>query len=118
MNPDPPDYITMNNGYMSRITRHYGKTSSTITTTRLALDTSDKPGPWNLYDDNSSGQVLSKIPKTTYSRVKSVKGTNRRTRKQQECCNPYQSLTRSGMSSPWTSSHNSPRPRKDTMQSL
>src|SRR3954469_14265868 len=99
MNPDPPDCITTNTGYMSRIMRHYGKTSSTITTTRLALDTSDKPEPWNLYDDNSSGQVLSKTPKTTYSRVKSAKGTNCHIRKQQECCNPYQFLTGSGMSS-------------------
>src|SRR4051812_23589265 len=103
MNPDPPDYTIMNTGYTSRIMRPYGKTSSMITTTRLALDTSDKLGPLNSYDDNSSGQVLSKTPKTTCSHVKNAKETSRRIRKQQECCNPYQSLTRSEMSSPWTS---------------
>src|SRR3954466_8142656 len=98
-------YITMSSRSTSLTLRPFDKISSMTITTLLVQDISDKPAPSNSYEDNSSGRLSSRMPKNTSIRVKNVNGTNPHTRRQQAYYNPSQSLTRNGMSSPWTSSH-------------
>src|SRR3954447_15306144 len=109
--------ITMSSRFMFQIMSPCGRTFSTIITTRPVQDTSDKLAPSNSYEDNSTGQPSSKMPKSMSIHAKNVNGTSPHTRRQQVCCNPSRSLIRNGMSSSWTSSRSYHRPRRDTTQS-
>src|SRR3954452_8769940 len=55
--------IITSNRSISQIMLIFGRIFSTTTMTPLAQDTSDRLAPSNLYEDNSSGRHLSKIPK-------------------------------------------------------
>src|SRR4051794_30779867 len=109
--------ITTSSRFMFQIMPPCGRTFSTIITTRPVQDTLDKLAPLNLYDDNSTGQPSSKMPKNMSIHAKNVNGTSPHTRRQQVCCNPSRSLIENGMLSPWTSSHNCCRPKTDMMRS-
>src|SRR3954453_8622353 len=109
--------ITTSSRFMSQIMPPCGRTFSTIITTRPVQDTSDKLVPLNSYEDNSTGQPSSKMPKNMSIHAKNVNGTSPHTRRQQVCCNPSRSLIENGMLSPWTSSHNCRRLKTDMMRS-
>src|SRR4051812_41861024 len=109
--------ITTSSRFMFQIMPPCGRTFSTIIMTRPVQDTSDKLAPSNSYEENSTGQPSSKMPKSMSIHVRNVNGTSPRTRRQQVCCNPSQSLIENGMLSPWTSSHNCRRPKTDMIRS-
>src|SRR3954453_11270587 len=102
----PMVYITTNSRFMFQIMHPCGRTFSTIITTHPVQDTSDKHAPSNSYEDNSTGQPSSKMPKSMSIHAKNVNGTSPHTRRQQVCCNHSRFLIENGMLSPWTSSHN------------
>src|SRR3954466_9876009 len=109
--------ITTSSRFMFQIMSPCSRTFSTIITTHPVQDTSDKLAPLNSYEDNSTGQPSSKMPKSMSIHAKNVNGTSPHTRRQQVCYSPSRSLIRNGMSSPWTSSRSYHRLRRDTTQS-
>src|SRR4051794_38740829 len=117
MHTAPMACITTNSRFMFQIMHPFGRTFSMIITTRPVQDTSDKHVPSNSYEDNSTGQPLSKMPKSMSIHAKNVNGTSPHTRRPQVCCNPSRSLIENGMLSPWPSSHNCHRPKTDMMRS-
>src|SRR3954452_4059327 len=109
--------IITSNRSMSQIMLPFDRTFSTIIMTRPVQDTSDKLAPSNSYEDNSTGQPSSKMPKSMSIHARNVNGTSPHTRRQQVCYNPSRSLIENGMLSPWTSSHNCRQPKMDMMRS-
>src|SRR3954452_18055768 len=97
--------ITTSSRFMFQIMHPFGRTFSTIIMTHPVQDTSDKLAPSNSYEDNSTGQPSSKMPKSMSIHTRNVNGTSPHTRRQQVCCNSSRSLIENGMLSPWTSSH-------------
>src|SRR4051812_36700373 len=84
----PMVYITTNSRFMFQTMHPFDRTFSTIIMTRPVQETSDKLAPSNSYEDNSTGQPSSKMPKSLSIHARNVNGTNSRTRRQQVCCNP------------------------------
>src|SRR3954464_5374159 len=93
----PMVYITTNSRFMFQIMHLSGRTFSTIIMTRPVQDTSDKLAPSNSYEDNSTGQPSSKMPKSMSIHARNVNGTSPHTGRQQVCCNPSRSLIENGM---------------------
>src|SRR4051812_44649751 len=92
----PMVYITTNSKFMFQIMHPCGRIFSMIIMTRPVQDTSDKSAPSNSYEDNSTGQPSSKMPKSMSIHTRNINGTSPRTRRQQVYYNPSRSLIGNG----------------------